>query len=214
MRTRTLIALGLGLAGLAPAGLAAGKPPAGAVATLDRLMQERFEKLDEPVGISRLPTAPNHGELMLRPQGTAEKRALRDLEEAEWDAVFYVAGRALLARPPVGGPRDPGFGGRVFQRGVTPAVVLTSSRPRAPLPHPGDLAREGQAAFAAFARGKGHSFEAGEWWFVTRPIPASHKKCLGCHKTDEAGKPLKLGAPLGVALYGFAPVGPNPRRAP
>jgi hypothetical protein len=78
----------------------------------------------------------------------------------------------------------------------------------APLPTQLALIPRVPEAFQAFAGGKSSlDFEEAGWAVTARPIPASQRECLSCHKTDENGKALKVGDPLGVAFYAFARAG-------
>ena len=57
-----------------------------------------------------------------------------------------------------------------------------------------------QQSIFALKAAPSHTFRAGDWEIVARPIRASAQKCLSCHQ-DERGRPARLNDTLGVALY-------------
>lgn len=186
-------ALGLGVvAAAAPR----PTPDRGLVNTLDRVVQERFEMIESNFGFERMLRVdqPYHREFRhFVPADDAEKRAVADVGEQGWDAILIVGSRIVSPAHP--------------RRFLSVPLVLSAEKPHAPLPdRQKALPAKAGAAFAAFAKGKpAYEFEADAWHMVARPIRASRKECLSCHKKDADGKRLKVGDPLGVAIYGFSP---------
>ena len=65
--------------------------------------------------------------------------------------------------------------------------------------------REGiQRSIFVLKAGRSHTFRAGDWEVVARPIRATAQKCLSCHQ-DERGRPARLNDTLGLALYATRP---------
>jgi hypothetical protein len=199
------------------------RPEAGLVNTIDRTFQSRFEKIDGMMlGLSRIPTTPEHRELILfTPENDEDKRLTTTLKESGWEAAFFVAGRnalhqaATLALLRKKNPNDPRLSqgevvdSFVHRRSVSKPVRMTKPvAGTAALPSQIALIPRVSDAFQAFAAKKAsYEFEDAGWKFTARPIPASKTACLKCHKTDESGKALKVGDPLGVAFYAFARAG-------
>ncbi len=177
-------------------------PDRGLVNTLDRVVQERFEKIDDTFGMERILRIdqPYHSEFRrFTPVGKAEKQAVAEVSEQGWDAILLVGSRIVTRTHP-----------DHERRVMSQPLVLTGEKPHAALPNGQKILPAGtRAAFAAFAKGKAaHELQVDAWHMVARPIRASRKECLSCHKKDADGKRLKIGDPLGVAIYGFAPAAP------
>ena len=172
------------------------------IAALNDCIQERFRKVEERFGMSRIVRigATPH---VFRPEDTVETRAVGDLEAANLEVVLYVAGRTVQ-RPRVDTSRwSPADAWRLVKG---PVAITRSSRstgiaPRvAPDEPPAslDLWDEGRRAFQAFDTRDSHEFQMGSWRFIAKPVRASDVVCLTCHDGS-----VRLGDPLGVVLYGY-----------
>jgi hypothetical protein len=58
-------------------------------------------------------------------------------------------------------------------------------------------------ALRAFDQADATSFSTQGWNVVARPVRASSKACLGCHRLVPSGTPLQIGDALGVVLYAY-----------
>lgn len=189
---------------------------------LDRLIQIRFQTVsDKDFGMSRLVTLEQlmhraHPKVLdWKPELTAEKSVVAELEAAGWSTILYVSGRAALeAKPRFRSPpnvqltseqvefqevREQNYDRRV----LTAPIALIGDVPSANLPEREALLDEVKRAFSAFETSDTVKFRSGAWSFVGRPVRAQSTQCLKCHSRPNG--PLAEGDVLAVALYGFAP---------
>jgi hypothetical protein len=111
--------------------------------------------------------------------------SVRDLEQANLEVVFYLAGRRGVIKGPV-----------TITASTNPAV--SSDAP----PRARDLWDESQQAMRQFTARESHEFANAGWTFVARPVRASDDGCLGCHRSGTETA-LELGDAIGAAIYGY-----------
>ena len=212
-----LLALGIGgvtvhaARPLFPSGIWRGAAPgAPLVNALDRCVQQRFATVeDDRFGTSREVSLTFHEPLKgQKGASPAELAALGSLRAARWDAVFLLVARDTRSVPPAlasapGAPLHP-----ARTPPALPKLVLTGTVPRVPLPEDAELRPRAEAALAAFATRSSYEFRTGAWHVVARPIRASGRQCLSCHRQDASGRPIRVGDPLATALYAFTRASP------
>ena len=203
-------------------------PPAELVERLDRAFQYRFATVNQNIfGISRIPTVPQHPELRVLKLDTPEETAVvQGLKELGWDGAFMVVSAVALqsltrahklpprasseqaaaraAAPTGSAPRSrERHPAGLVRRVVSAPLYLTEPKPSAPLPAEDLLLPRLLKADPDPRRIGARQFTIGGWVFDVRPIPAGKTQCLSCHKRNIDGSLMKLGDPLGLALYAF-----------
>jgi hypothetical protein len=197
---------------------------AKAIDALDRCVQERFIRIDNGFGLSRISTA-MHNTRHFVPTNDVESRAVGDFEALGLRVVMYVASRQRPRSGPNGAAIPPVIQGPVF---VSPTPqVLTRNAGGAPmevradpqllndLPNDDDVRAQGLLLLSAPAAAESWQFAIGRWSFVARAVRASASACLKCHNYRPASvaagrsvdgsvdEPFRLGDPLGAVLYGY-----------
>ena len=179
---------------------------------LDRIVQQRFAVIpDKDFGSGRIG---NQHELF-SPTTPKEVHVIRDLEKTGQPVIFYVVGLSTIKKIPTGqndvypvqGPirmtRDD-LASIVWvdkdrsRQSDTGGPVWQTKRPLQPLlPTEEELtALAGTAVEELGKNGPGLHYETEHWKVVATPVRATNKACLNCHYA-----PVKLGDPLGIALY-------------
>jgi len=177
------------------------------ISALNDCIQQRFKDVNEGFGMARV-LKPGNTAHRFRPETVREVSAVRDLEQAHLQVVFYLVRRAVL-RPMPG----PGYWDQQRGRGIIkgPVEITTfrslDSSNDAP-PRPRDLWDDSQRAMRLFGASESHEFVNSGWKFVARPVRASAEICLRCHRTGGEGTALELGDAIGAAIYGYRPVRP------
>lgn len=200
----------------APLPVVVRRPEAALISAIDRAFQSRFEVLDfKNLGMSRMVVTQDHHFDRFSPQNAADLRLISALDHGGWDAAFFVGGRQAIQLATVkdeflkrGGRLVPfveiGSKKETAPRAVSKPILINTADAATPLPSREDLYPRVVEAFRRFAAKEStYEFRHGDWLVITRPIPASQAKCLSCHQSEN-GNTLKLGDPLGVALYAFA----------
>jgi hypothetical protein len=179
---------------------------------LDRAVQERFADVnDGRFGITRVthpsPEAPRRFE----PNSAEERRLIRDLRAAGRDVVLIVVGHTARTIRPLGNAATQRYAqryyadtGPAFRTELMP-IALRRAAPRVKPPTEEELGAQVTAAFAAFRSTSTYKFRSGEWSITARPIRASRAQCLSCHLAPATEPALKIGDPLGIALYALTP---------
>jgi len=192
----------------------------GPLESLDRVVQERFRKIDNRFGRYRVTPATLHINYFT-PETPEEKQVLDDLVASGWEVAFYLAGRQILSSQPAKGERNlseprRNMAGPIY---MTPPYV-----PEADLPEHYELLEHAKNALKSFARKDEYNFKIGRWTYLARPIRAQ-EYCLSCHNNAKPEKiatprivtseldlnrenarsntPIKVGDALGVAIYAY-----------
>jgi len=131
-----------------------------------------------------------HGIRTFEPENVAEKSVVNQLVAERYDVAFYLAGRGVLTAPPLVDPRRTRVQGPAF---------ITRDRVEQ-FPQPDVLLAESRAALTAFDEGRSNDIHIADWTVMARPIRASKDNCVQCHSAA-SGRAVKIGDPLGVALY-------------
>jgi hypothetical protein len=155
------------------------------LSSLNDCIQERFKDIKGGFGMSRIAKPVAHG---FRPENVREMASVRELELANLEVVFYLAGRRGIIKGPV-------------------AITASSSRAASSAAPPSarDVWDESQQAMRLFTARESHEFVNSGWTFVARPVRASDQICLRCHRSA-TGPALQLGDAIGAALYGYRKV--------
>lgn len=186
------------------------RPPVALVERLNGVLGQRFADIaDGTFGLSRLVTTPSHaGFQRLKAETSEEKRVFQQVRQDGWDTLFYVAGHHAMksvASAPNAKLKPAGPSRRLnSHRRVSPPVLLVGAGKRDDAPTEAVLLPHVQTSFKHFRAGDRHEFRIGEWYLASRPVRATRRSCLGCHRKDERGVELKLGDTLGVAIYAFS----------
>jgi hypothetical protein len=188
--------------------------PARLIAALNACIQERFKEIDEGFGIRRLIRI---GETphTFRPEQASELTAVAALEAAHLRVVLYLTGRRVRAPKPDTSRWGQADAWRLIKGPVAitrVSPVADSGTPPFLLAPPPPLALwdESRRAFEAFETSDAHHFASGAWRFIAKPVRAGDAACLKCHSEPGAistgrspTRPVRLGDPLGVVLYGY-----------
>lgn len=201
--------------------------PTPELAALDRATQARFAVVpDKDFGLRRM--GPRHG--YFYPAIASEKVAVKNLQKAQQEVVFYVVGRNVILQQsyynfvsPVQGPvyitpkaplRVESNDAGNQRRFISPDGVAKDA------PSDSDLIALSRRVFDDGALKNGTDGKIGEWNVVARPVAASAQQCVDCHNSRPARKPAKtwdvtkiwnardkisLGDTLGIALYCYRP---------
>ena len=190
-------------------------PDCHPMAELDQHIQKRFGTM-ERFGVRRIVTTPYHLQYF-KPENEAEKKTLAQLEQDQWTVAFYLAGRQVLEEKPdemMWQLWEKQSGNFYLRKPINNPVLLTRDAKLEHLPTTRELWDETRRAMKMFSRKDQYEFRVGDWKIAARPIRASQEACLKCHvkqqlMADGTVKPLdpqlKIGAPLGVALYAYRP---------
>ena len=201
-----------------------GAAAAKAIDALDRCVQERFIRIDESFGLSRISMA-MHNTRHFVPTNDVESRAVGDFEALGLRVVMYVASRQRPRFVPTGGAAiPPVIQGPVFvsptpqvlmrNTGGVPIEVRADPQLLNDLPNDAEVRAQG-LLLREPAGAESWQFAIGRWSFVARPVRASASACLNCHnyrhESVAAGRsvdgseeePFRLGDPLGAVLYGY-----------
>ena len=156
-------------------------PSSALVAGLDRMIQIRFRTIteddirDNKLGVSRFATiVPGHG-LVFRPDDSEEYRAVRRLQFTGWSTSLYVVGKR--------GPRTT-LKGPIKDRPEAPAIEVKDDTIK-------------QLALRAMADRAPVQGELVEPFLEARPVLASRKQCITCHRG------MKVGEPIAAVVYTF-----------
>jgi hypothetical protein len=193
---------------------------------LDKCIQERFKKIDGRFGLARIRTPSTlHEDSYFKPETTEEGQLIQDLECDGWQVAFYLAGRRVL------GPDHIKIGDHTIGiRTIDGPISFTAPHHHdsdkltemLKLPKHQQLKDHVKSAMVEFDKTDRYDFAIGKWMFAARPIRAQ-ENCLKCHISsgmaleywrtvnpnhtrDKAPgePPLKVGDPLGAAIYAIA----------
>jgi hypothetical protein len=186
------------------------------VSALNDCIQKRFKEIDTRFGmrrVIRIWETPH----TFKPEQASEFAAVQDLQRATLRVVLYLAGRRVQLPTPDTSTWSPGQAWSLIKGpvAITPPVD-TPGRAGSPvsLSPPGglELWDESRRAFQIFATTDTHEFQLGAWRFIAKPVRAVDPACLECHREPvrassraATSRPLQLGDPLGVVLYGYQP---------
>lgn len=159
------------------------------ITRLDECIQTRFLDTGR-FGMKRILPMEYHGIRTFEPENAAEKAVVAQLAVEKYDVAFYLAGRGILSAPPLIDPRRTRMQGPAF---------ITRQRVEQ-FPQPDALLTASREALAAFDEGRSQDIRLPGWTVVARPIRASKENCVRCHSAS-SGQTLKIGDPLGVAVY-------------
>lgn len=178
--------------------------------SFDDCIQDRFRDLiGNRLGLARVIPSNPHAFFA---HNVREESVVQYLDAARLNVVMYVGGRKLLDED--GYSVTPQRGalvmvpGRNGARLVGPILVtpLTAHAPPRDAPLAATLMTDATRALRAFERVDATSVSAEGWNVAARPVRASSKACLGCHRLVPAGKvenTLRPGDTLGVVLYAY-----------
>jgi hypothetical protein len=190
--------------------------PESLVDSFDKTVQRRF--LTEPgFGGARLigndrPTGPTAKHMDgFRPHTDEEFSAVAAFEKEGLDVGIYLFGRRVEPRTNTKKANDYDIRYRLFNPiPVTPGLKRSSFRKQK------KLANEAKTAFLEFQdpnspNANEMKFEIGEWSYIARPVRASSRSCLQCHKdyviSDKlsdgkfVARPRRIGDVNGVLFY-------------
>jgi hypothetical protein len=233
MERRSVLCLaGFGISlvttGVLPAFSGGELPPKAELDRLDAAIQARFQITDtRKFGISRIPT--KHPAMQrMEPQTDGEKSVLRSLSDQSWAVVLYAARppmvEHLVSRPDaktgastVAGARSAlveqegrPYQYRTLPDGKRPEPLLVMVGPLQLTERPATAPKltadnAGVKKLLAQAMsGKEARLEVDRWQLVARPVRAGNEACVSCHAKMFEQK-VKVGDPLGVAVYAFTP---------
>ena len=165
-----------------PAADAPVRPSSALVAGLDRMIQIRFRTItkkdirDKKLGISRVATLVRGHGMVLQPDDSEEYRAVGRLQFSGWSTSLYVVGKR--------GPRGT-LTGPIKDRPDAPAIEVRDDTLK-------------QLALRAMADRAPVQGELADPFLEARPVFASRKQCLTCHRG------MKVGEPLAAVVYAFS----------
>lgn len=227
----SLVCFGLGLVatGVLPALGGEEVPPQAEIDRLDAAIQARFQITDpRKFGFSRIPT--KHPAMQqMDPQTDGEKSVLRSLTEKGWTVALYAARSPRIQHSVVPAPAAKARTSKVagdqstqFEVEGHPSAFrsLPAGKPAGPLlVMVGPLQLTGRATqtpkltasdeqvrklLADAMSGKEARLGMDRWQLIARPVRAGKEACVFCHAKVFDQK-LKVGDPLGVAIYAFTP---------
>lgn len=162
------------------------RPHRDLVRDLDRTIQARFQGITDAdirkrrLGVSRVASlVPIHG-WQFKPKNRGERLAVENLHAAGWSSALYVVG----FRPAAG-----------TQSGMTVVGPIAAGQ----TPRKVSVDRSAIKQLASVAALYKTPFQGGTVGLSleARPVVASRKKCLGCHRRAQ------IGDALGVVVYAF-----------
>jgi len=156
------------------------------ITRLDGCIQRRFGDT-RAFGMRRILPNEYHGVRLFQPENAAEREVVDELRRQNYDVAFFLAGRGILA------------GGDARRSRVQGPAFVTPSQSDE-FPQPGDLLAESRSALLGFEAGGGYDVRKSGWTIALRPLRAASEICVQCHK---ANANLKIGDPLGVAIYAY-----------
>jgi hypothetical protein len=160
---------------------------------LNDCIQQRFVG-STTFGMSRiLPGGGSHGVRQFRPENPAEQAVVNQLERKGYEVALYLAGRNVLAAPPLA-PRV-----ALYRYGVQGPAYITRLTKPGELPGQEALLEESRGALANFGTGQGYEIQKDDWTVALRPLRATNETCVRCH--NPAGANVKMNDVLGVAMY-------------
>ncbi|HXG91122.1 MAG TPA: hypothetical protein VNN73_01980 [Blastocatellia bacterium] len=182
-------------------------PDARLLSALDECIQQRFKDIDFTFGYRRIIRAGDTPH-RFKPENAKEVQAVGELAKSNLKVVFYLAGRSVLGAK----PSEPELTAGKLIKG--PALITLASEMYANLPKASELWDESRKAMLAFEKTNQYDFTVGKWKFAARAVRASEQSCLDCHVSGAASlfpvnsqdaqkRTLRLGDPLGVALYAY-----------
>ena len=203
--------------------------PTRELAALDRAIQVRFAVVpDKDFGLPRIGQRHSY----FYPAIAPEKSAVKDLQKARQEVVFYVVGRRTISKQRNGLGYSP-VQGPVYITPRTPFWVKPKVEKsyQARFLSPGGVAKDAPSdaqlislsrrVFDDAALRNGANQKIGKWNVVARPITASAEQCVDCHNQRTTFKPesqrrftlnlrgnhdtVSLGDTLGIALYAYRP---------
>ena len=157
------------------------RPSSALVTGLDRMIQIRFRSIteddirDNKLGISRIATLVSGHGLVFQPDDSEEYRAVRRLQFTGWSTSLYVVGKR--------GPRST-LTGPIKDRPDAPAIEVKDDTLK-------------QLALRAMADRAPVRGELADPFLEARPVFASRKQCITCHRG------MKVGEPLAAVVYAF-----------
>ena len=180
------------------------------LATLDDCIQDRFRNLtDKRLGLMRVVPASPHAFFA---DNVREESVVQYLEAMHLNVVMYVGGRKLLEEngysvTPQRGAlmMVPGRNGARLEGPILVTPLAADAPPRNAV-SAATLMADAARALRAFHETDATSFATPGWNVVARPVRASSKACLGCHRLVPSGKrenALQIGDALGVVLYAY-----------
>ena len=180
------------------------------LASFDECIQDRFRNLaDKRLGLMRVTPASPHAFFA---HNVREESAVQYLEAMKLNVVMYVGGRKLLGESgytvtPQRGAlmMVPGRNGAHLDGPILVTPLSAHAPPRDAVPAATVMA-DAARALRAFDGVDASSFSIEGWNVVARPVRASSRTCLGCHRLAVSGKrenALRIGDVLGVVLYAY-----------
>lgn len=161
------------------------------------------------------------------PRNDEELLTTNALRDEGWKVGLFLVGRGILDKKPKKELWDDPNNEYYARKPINNPILITPQTKVEELPPAYELWDESQKAMKSFSRDKEqYTFTAGQWQMLARPIRATQQACLQCHqgntspnvygrlrlisderltakKAEESSpvNPLKIGDPLGVALY-------------
>ena len=178
--------------------------------SLDQCIQDRFRDLTgNRLGLARVTPESPHAFFA---HNVREESAVQYLEAMRLNVVMYVGGRKLLGEngysvTPLRGAlvMVPGRNGARLEGPILVTPISAHVPPR-DAPPAATLMTDAALALRAFDQVDATSFSVQGWNIAARPVRASTKACLGCHRLVPAGKvenELQPGDALGLVLYAY-----------
>jgi hypothetical protein len=180
------------------------------LASFDECIQDRFRNVtDKRLGLMRVTPASPHAFFA---DNVREESAVQYLEAMRLNVVMYVGGRKLLGESaysvtPQRGAlmMVPGRNGAQLDGPILVTPLSAHAPPRDAV-SAATLMTDAARALRAFDSVDGAHFSVEGWNIVARPVRASSKTCLACHRLAVSGKrenTLRIGDVLGVVLYAY-----------
>lgn len=144
-------------------------------------------------GMRRILPRQVHGIREFSPENVTELSIINKLQKKGYNVAFFLAGRNILSDT---FPAD----SRRFS--VQGPAFMTPSR-QGEFPASGTLLADSRRALVAFETGEGYTIQKTGWTVAMRPLRATGEACVRCHKLSNNNPNLKVGDPMGVALYVF-----------
>ncbi len=174
---------------------------------------------------------PTFAAVHFAPRNDKEIFAINVLRDEGWKIGLFLVGRSILDKKPAKEIWENPNNDFYARKPINNPILITPQTKVEELPQPAELWDEAQKAMKAFRKNKQqYDFTAGKWEMTARPIRASEQACLRCHVSDtspqwfgglrmasldKSGQAnakiteslsvslLKIGDPLGMALYAY-----------
>ena len=142
-------------------------------------------------GMRRILPQQFHGIHDFRAENPVEQHVLDKLRQRGYDVALYMAGLKILEASPV-------LNGRRYS--VQGPAFMTPWR-QDEFPEPKTLLDDSRRALIDFETAAGYEIQKPGWKVAMRPMLATTERCVGCHKSGDTNSALKIGNPIGVAMY-------------